>query len=42
MTIQVFFIELQQVVLDVAGILSTTALGIRIIVVMWKPKTHKR
>jgi len=38
MTIQVFFTGLQQVVLDVAGILSTTILGIRIIIVMWNPK----
>jgi hypothetical protein len=38
MTIQMFFSELQQVVLDVAGILSTTVLGIRIIIVMWNPR----
>lgn len=38
MTIQVFFTGLQQVVLDVAGILSTTILGIRIIIVMWTPR----
>lgn len=38
MTIQVFFTEVQQAVLDVAGILSTAILGIRIIIVMWKPR----
>jgi hypothetical protein len=38
MTIQVFFTEVQQVVLDVAGILSTAILGIRIIIVMWNPR----
>ena len=38
MTIQVFFTAFQQVVLDVAGILSTGVLGIRIIIVMWNPK----
>jgi hypothetical protein len=38
MTIQLFFTEFQQVVLDVAGILSTAVLGIRIIVVMWNPR----
>jgi hypothetical protein len=38
MTIQVFFTEVQQVVLDVAGILSTAILGIRIIIVIWNPR----
>ena len=38
MTIQVFFTEVQQVVLDVAGILSTAVLGIRIIIVMWNSR----
>jgi hypothetical protein len=38
MTIQVFFTEVQQVVLDMASILSTAALGIRIIIVMWNPR----
>ena len=38
MTIHVFFIGLQQVVLDVASILSTAVLGIRIIIVMWTSK----
>jgi hypothetical protein len=38
MTIPVFFTGIQQVVLDVAGILSTTILGIRVIIVMWTPR----
>jgi hypothetical protein len=41
MTIQVFFTELQQLVLDAAAILSTTILGIRIIIVMWKPRRRR-
>lgn len=38
MAIQIFFTEVQKVVLDVAGILSTAVLGIRIIIVMWNPR----
>jgi hypothetical protein len=38
MTIQVFFTEAQQVVLDLAVIVSTAVLGIRIIIVMWNPR----
>jgi len=38
MTIQMFFSGLQQVAFEVAAILSTTAFGVRIIIIMWKPR----